>query len=184
MARRYGIGTGLPDIAPHQDPNQFALFNPLYQAITGLAKSVSDAIGLTVIDKEELQKVGPFIEYAGNNSKRINLEAAQQILPGRLVFLDGTAGESRMWHADATSGINRVAMGLCIESAAVEVGERGRIVLFSGLLTNVSGVTPGTIYWLGANGQFSPSMPVTAGWTQQKVGIGINSSSIVINISL
>lgn len=184
MARRYGLGTGLPEIAPHQKEEDFRLMNPVYQAISGLAKACSDAIGLTSIDKADIQNANTFIEFTGNFGKRMNFIAGAAVEPARLIWLDGTAGESKMWHADATSGINRVAYGICVESTTVQPGERGRVILFSGLLSGISGVTPGTIYWLGANGQFSAAMPGAPGWTQQKVGLGITSNSIMVNINL
>lgn len=184
MARKYGLGTGLPEIAPQQDENQFRMLNPLYQAVNGLAKAVSDAIGLSSLDKADIQQANSFIEFTGNLGKRMNFVAGEVIQPARLIWLDGTAGESKMWHADATSGVNRVAFGICVEAAAVQPGERGRVILFSGLLSGLSGVTPGTIYWLGAAGQFSAAMPVASGWTQQKVGVGLTSNSIMVNINL
>lgn len=57
-------------------------------------------------------------------------------------------------------------------------------MLFSGLLAGISGVTPGTIYWLGVNGQLSGVMPTAAGWTQQKVAIGLTSNAVMVHISL
>ena len=184
MTRRYGMGTGLPEQAPFQDEGDFRKFNPLYQAISGLAKATSDAVGLTSIDSDELQNTGPFIEFNGNLGRRMNFEAGEQIEPARLIYLDTSAGESRIWHVSSQSGINRVAHGFCLEPVATTAGRRCRVMLFSGLLAGISGVTPGTIYWLGVNGQLSAVMPVTAGWTQQKVAIGLTANAVMVQISL
>lgn len=184
MARRYGLGSGLPEVAPHQDESQFRLFDPVYRAINALAKATSDAVGLTTLEVSDIQSAGPFIEFSGNLGRRMNFEAAETIQPARLIWLDGTAGESKMRHADATSGINRQAYGICVEPQAVPAGSRGRVVLFDGLLSGVLGVAPGTVYWLGAAGQFSPVMPGAPGWTQQKVGVGVTGNSIYVRINL
>lgn len=182
--RRYGLGSGLPENAPHQDETQFRLFDPLYRAINALAKATSDAVGLTTLENSDIQNAGPFIEFSGNLGRRMNFTAAETIQPARLIWLDGTAGESRMWNADATAGINRVAYGICVEPQAVAAGGRGRVILFDGLLSGITGVAPGTVYWLGVAGQFSPVMPGAGGWTQQKVGLGITGNSIYIRINL
>lgn len=182
--RRYGLGTGLPEQAPFQDEGDFRKFNPIYQALNGLAKAVSDAVGLTSIDSDELQKTGPFIEFNGNLGRRMNFVAAEQIEPARLIHLDATPGESRIWHANSQAGINRVAHGVCLEPVPTASGRRCRVMLFSGLLAGISGVTPGTIYWLGINGQLSAVMPDVAGWTQQRVGIGLTSNAVMVQISL
>lgn len=182
--RRYGLGSGLPENAPHQDENQFRLFDPLYRAINALAKATSDAVGLTTLESSDIQQAGPFLEFQGNLGRRLNFEAAETIQPARLIWLDGTAGESKMWLANATAGINRVAYGICVEPQPVAPGSRGRVLLFDGLLAGISGIAPGTVYWLGANGQFSPVMPGIGGWTQQKVGLGLTGNSIYVHIAL
>lgn len=184
MTKRYGLGVGLPEQAPFQDEGDFRKFNPIYQALNGLAKATSDAVGLTSIDPDELQNTGPFIEFNGNLGRRMNFVAAEQIEPARMIHLDTTAGESRIWHANSQSGINRVAHGFSLEPVATPAGRRCRVMLFSGLLAGISGVSPGTVYWLGINGQLSAVMPTAAGWTQQKVAIGLTSSAVMVQISL
>jgi len=182
--RKYGLGTGLPETPPMQDEQQFRMFLPIYQALNALAKSASDAIGLTSLDPSDIQSANPFIEFSGNLGKRLNFKAAQDIPAGRLIWLDGTSGESKMWLADATAGVNRLAYGVSVETQTVVTGTRGRVILFDGLLTGVSGLAAGTVYWLGAGGTFSPAMPGVDGWSQQKVGLALTSNSIYVQITL
>jgi len=184
MSRRYRVGTGLPDFPTNGTEEQRQLLLPLHRAINALAQQVSDLTGMTEVPKEDIQGLLPGIEHDGFRTRKFNFKAQEDISYGRSIFLDGTAGESKIWLADSTVAVNRRAHGVCVEPGGITTGERGRVVLFQGLVTGVSGLTSGTLYWLATAGTVTNVQPVGPVYFAQAVGIAISPNTLVVNIDL
>ncbi len=183
MSKRYGVQTGIPDFPLTQDQEQYNLVLPLYRGLVSVAQQVSDATGLTAIPMSDAQNHKPQSEYLLDRLGRMSFVAGEAITAGHLISLDSTAGESKVWKANCLSGSIRQAHGVCIESEGAAAGQRVRVLLFRALVIGLSEVTPGTVYWLGSAGQFSSAMPASPN-LQQKVGIGLNTTTIAVNIAL
>ena len=182
-SRRYGIQTGVPEFPLTADDKDFQKLLPVYRGLVSLAQQTSDATGLTVIPLEEVQNAKPQAEYLLDRLGKLAFLAGETISVGQLIHIDATTPESKIWKANNTAGSIKAAHGVCIEAGGIASGTRGRVLLFRALLVGLSGVTPGSIYWVGTAGQFTPVMP-GGGNLQQKVGLGISTSAIAVNISL
>lgn len=181
--RRYGITTGVPEFPVTAEDKDFNKLLPLHRGLTALAQQVSDATGLTVIPLDEVQSAKAQSEYLLDRFGKLAFIAGETISTGQLISFDASTPESKIWKANCLSGSVKPAHGVCIEAGGIAAGTRGRVLLFRALLAGISGVVPGTVYWLGTAGQFSAVMPAGPN-LQQKVGIGISTSMIAVNISL
>jgi hypothetical protein len=157
---------------------------PLHRAINALAQQVSDLTGMTEVPKEDIQGLLPGIEHDGFRTRKLNFEAQEDIPYGRIIHLDATVGESKIWLADALLTNDLPAHGVCVEPAGILTGERGRVLLFQGLVGGLSGLTAGTLYWLVSAGQISATPPNVVTHNQQAVAFAYSTTAYVLNISL
>jgi hypothetical protein len=182
MGRRYRIGTGLAEFPTGGDEDIKQMLVPLYRAINELAKQLSDITGLTEFAQGDIQGMSTLLEHDQFRLQKFSFIAAEPITYGKLVHLDSTADESKVWLASSLNSVNRPAHGVCTEQQATASGLRCRVQLFQGLVTGLSGLSPGTMYYLGATGTYSATPPSLVTNFQQKVALAIRSDMLVVNI--
>ena len=181
--KQYGIGTGLPDAPVGLDEENTKLMMPVYRALASMAQQLSDVTGVTIVPGTDIQDLGSLAQHDGFRTRKLSFEAGENITASRFIHLDNTAGESRIWQASSLNAVNRRAHGVCIEPGGIVSGSRGRVLLFQGLLAGLSGLTPGTVYYLGASGGIL-AIPPGAGSFVQPVGLAVSTSVLAITLTL
>ena len=177
--RIYAVRSGLPDLPSVPDPQLQALVVPIYQAVNGLAKQVSDLTGATIVQGDALQNSGIADGYQVGGINSLVLEAAVAIGYGQLINLTGDTPTAKVRLADVSLG--RRAHGVCVQPGGIAVGKRGRVRLSSGLLTGFSGITPGNMYWQGNAGALSGASLGGSPYSNP-IAVGISTTAVYFNI--
>lgn len=108
-----------------------------------------------------------------------NLAAGAQV---NLYASSGTGNPTNARNADsATAGAGKRADGFVL--AAVTSGNNASVYR-SGMNTALTGLTPGTPYWMGASGVATSTIPPESpGTTAQRLGVAINTTTLDEQIS-
>lgn len=177
--RIYRVSTGLPDLPSLPDPMLNSALVPVYQAVNSLAKRVSDETGLTQVQGSELQLGSATAIYSSDRLANLVLTAGVAIAYGQLVNFDGTTPETRLRLADKASNLR--AHAVCLEPGGIAAGSKGRVRCLPGLLTGVSGIVPGNMYWIGNGGGFFTSY--SGGAFPQPVAVGISTTALYVALN-
>ncbi|RLE64922.1 MAG: hypothetical protein DRJ47_06505 [Thermoprotei archaeon] len=116
---------------------------------------------------------------AGMMENTINLPAYEDLSAGDFVNIFDDSGTAKVRKADASS--NKPAHGYVLSSAAA--GDNVT-VHFDGHNTQLTGLTPGTYYFLSDTtpGGVTDTPPSTSGCIAQRLGVAINSTTIDVEI--
>lgn len=104
----------------------------------------------------------------------IQLTASAAISAGNLVNIYDNAGTANVRPADNTSS-STYANGFA--PASISMSASGTVVPFAGPISGLSGLTPGTQYFLGTSGGLTTSAPSSSGDLIQSVGVSITAST-------
>lgn len=102
------------------------------------------------------------------------LTASETLLPGDFINI-GVGGVRRANSDDTT----KQAHGFVTASIATS-GQA--TVFYSGLNTFLTGLIPGTRYFLSSSASASAAPPTAIGKISQEIGVAVNSTSILVNI--
>ena len=154
--KNFSTNLGLAATPETTDPKNYAEFVRIYNAVKALA------INLDL--------------YTGNPPNILEVTASVAIAYGDLVDLYNVAGVLTARKADATDH-TKPCKGFCSAPGGIANGVTGEISI-RGYIT-VSGVTPGTIYYLNTTaGQMVGGKPGGAGNLVQPIGFGIDSTAV------
>jgi len=182
MAKQYGVGTGLSDSPIDGDEETRRILVPIHKAINALAQRVSDLTGITGVPQADIQGLGATALHNGTLGQSFIFKAGEDIPRNRLIHLKNVGGDCVMFLASSNSASQYRCVGACIESGGVVSGARGRVLLYSGLLTGFSGLLPATLFSLGVNGLFYPgNYPVGNG--MGVVGMAVDATTILMQIN-
>lgn len=170
MSYKSSINTGLPNIPDPPDPAFFAEFSRLYNAIRNLTIALDTYTGTLAADKEFFSATSITSTVRNQNLTRVYVKFGVDITVGKIVNLYDVSGTLTARLSDASSG--KQMHGWC--TIAATIGNYGEIML-EGLCTSISGLTPGTIYYLGNT---PGTIATTAGTLSQKLGFALSASSI------
>lgn len=108
----------------------------------------------------------------------ITYVAAETISAGNLVniYYDSTAGGVRVRRASNDN--NQPAHAFALESGTTGSNVR---VMTDGIISGLTGLTPGKIYFLGTAGGLSNDPPTQSGRIAQSIGYAINSTELVFD---
>ena len=94
---------------------------------------------------------------------------------------EGISSIAKCRNANATNN-TKPAHGYCNVVGGGVSGDYLEIILFKGLCTLFSGLTPGQQYWLAtADGQIAAAAPVAAGNIEQFIGVALDANSLFFN---
>ena len=113
----------------------------------------------------------------GIGAETAALEAFGALAAGDFVNIFNDSGVMKVRKADASSGV-APANGFVL--AAYLIGETA-IVYFSGLNSQVSGLTPGQHYLSTTPGASNQVAPASAGNIVQRIGTALNSTTVFFN---
>jgi hypothetical protein len=116
---------------------------------------------------------------AGLNVDAQSLPATEAIAAGALVNVWSSGGVPSARNADNTS-TGKPAVGFA--SAAIASGSSGTIT-YAGIITGLTGLTPGAPYFLGTAGALvlAAALPTAAGTVIQAVGIALSATTLQFN---
>jgi len=184
-SRRYGVSTGLPELPTSGTEEQRALLGPLYRGITDLAKQVSDLTGVTQLDSSSIQGLNPTQEHDKFRTRTLIFQCLEPLQYGRLVYLVRYGDNAGVQYANSKNDVNLPAIGVCVEpGGTTQIGDYCRVQLFEGLVTGLTGLWPGKIYYLGENGQYLDAPPPSGTYHTQPVAVAISTTSMLVNIKL
>lgn len=103
--------------------------------------------------------------------------ASEALTAGNLVNLHNNSGALAARKADASGGFNKAADGFILSSVAS--GANALIYFAGGVISGLSGLTPGNFYFLGATGGISLTPPATAGHLVQIAGKALSATELV-----
>ena len=176
----YLLSDGLPDLPVGLPDEQYGLVAPIYRGLVGFVQQVATKLGAVDYTQTALQEVGITELCHFTESKKVVVTAIEAVGYGKLVSLVTGTGYTEA-HCRLAGNTTYMAHGICLEPNGIALGQKGRVILFSGLVTGLAGLTPGTVYWLGGSGLYAATNP--GGTFQQRIGIAPTSSSLMLNIS-
>lgn len=165
-----------------KDPVAQAAFNELYNAIQNIIQTLVTSCGIGP------QSAALWAQLAGSpstlqagNLNRLYVIAGENIPLGAMINLFSNAGVLNARNANATTNV-KAADGYCTTAGGIAAGAVGEVQLGHGLVSLV-GVTIGQRYWLSVvNGLITTVAPVAAGNIEQYIGVGIDASSVFVNM--
>ncbi len=176
------VNLGLPATPDIKDKQLFVEFLRVYNAINNLARALDTYSGST----QESEQYWDQIEI-----KAIRVQNLTKLYP--IFSVDVPAGAminvynvSGVLHARLASAADNTKPARGFSTAAVSSGDRGEVLLL-GANTHLSGLTPGTLYYLSEaslTGQVTETAPVTVGNLIQPVGFAVSSSVLFFNPTL
>lgn len=171
MAAKSVIEIPLPPICPQlQDPLVWDAVNDVYIALQKLRDQVGKYTGADFVPEADRLDT-----YRAGNLNIVQFVCAETITAGQFVSAPGNSLRV------ATNNVaNRHCIGVALESG----GELDviKVMLHQGRVVR-SGMTAGTIYWLGTSGNLTSTKPTAGGTFAQAIGYSLNATQFLMNIS-
>ena len=172
------IDTRLPLIPEGVDdnPQLFNEISKIYNAIRQMQAAITTYAGVTAQDVSIQNQVTPNATVLEQNMNRLYIKASVTLPFGIMVnlFNDGTGAITGRL-ADNASGLLRTTFAFCNTIGGIAAGSYGEVICGNGLCTGVTGLTIGTVYYLGINGLLTAAKPVAPALVQP-VGYGLGTS--------
>lgn len=181
MAENSRILLGLPNLPDeNMDKKMWGEFLTVYRAIQNLLSGVSQFSGIDPPDSIEIDSMDPTKYLQGQNLSMWYPTAAVPISRGQLVNTQSGLGANVVGIAAAT-GPTLHAIGIADETKGA--GQKIK-VLTGGLTTAISGMVPGTLYYLSTTpGAVQNLRPVVPGQIVQPVGWALTSGQMLLSVS-
>lgn len=123
-------------------------------------------------------KLDPTMYTAGGGPASRSIPASEAITAGKLVNIWANAGVANVRLADNSNG--REAHGYVLAGAAS--GASATVYDLDGVISGLTGLTPGSKYYLGtAGGVITPALDATtatAGAIDQKIGVALSATEL------
>jgi hypothetical protein len=165
---------GMPrDLQPH--------FQDLYDAIYQLQLAFVNYAGVAAQPRSVWSQIKASSTVLAQNGHRTYLQATETILTGAMVNVFLSGGAAKVQNAGATTGA-KPCHGYCNVVGGGIAGNFLEIIMFEGLCTLFSGLTPGTEYFLSTvPGSIQTAKPVAAGNIEQFLGVALDANSFFFN---
>lgn len=175
--------TGLPNLPDENiEPKKlWSEFLTVYRAIESVLSGISELTGFDTPDTIEIAGMDPTKYLLGNNIGRYYPTSIATIARGQLVSTgNGTLATNNVGLAIATAA-NSHAIGVANNS----VGVGGKVeVQTQGITTAISGMVPGTMYYLSTTlGAIQNLRPVAVGQIVQPIGWALTSNQMLLSIN-
>jgi hypothetical protein len=168
MPYKSSINTGLPNIPDPPDPDFFAEFTRVYNAIRNLTLAIDSYTGALPADTANFSQTPPSSSILSQNVLRVYVPFGVTIAYGQMVNLYNVSGVLTARLAAANVG-GLQAHGWC--SIPASSGAYGEIML-GGLSKGVTGLTPGTTYYLSNT---PGAVSTTPGTVSQRLGFALGT---------
>jgi hypothetical protein len=177
MTYRASINTGLPNIPDPPDPDFFAEFTRIYNAIRNLTIALDSYTGALPAETINFSQTSPDSSILSQNVLRVYVPFGVTIAYGQMVNLYNVSGVLTARLAAANVG-GLQAHGWC--SIPALSGAYGEIML-GGLSKGVAGLTPGTTYYLSNT---PGAVSTTPGTVSQRLGFALGTGYMFVQPQL
>ena len=178
MAYKSTINTGLPNIPDPPDPKLFAEFARVYNAIRNLTIAIDSYTGALAQEAQYFSQTYAPTTVLQQNVLRFYVQFSESISYGQTVNLWNNAGTCNARLASASA--SKPMHAWCSTAGTITAGNWGEVML-GGLCTAISGLSPGTTYYLGNTaGAVAPS----AGTLSQKIGVALGPNYLFVKPDL
>lgn len=176
------INLNLPQTPEDVPANLFGAFFRVYNAIQSLAAAVSKFAGVDPEPSQYWPQLTVDDSVFAGNMNRWYVQCAEAITYGAVVSaVFGATLQVR--NANATDN-TRPAHGICNTVGGGSVGGYIEVLVGTGMVAGIGGMTPGTRYFLStANGIITNAAPVAAGNIEQVVGLALASNRLLMNLN-
>jgi hypothetical protein len=172
MAYKSTINTGLPNIPSPPDPDFFAEFTRVYNAIRNLTIAIDAYTGALPADAINYSVTPATATILTQNMQRLYVQFTDTVTYGQVIHLYNNAGVLNAQLSNAST--SKSAHAWCSTAAGVTAGAFGEVML-GGLCTAFTGLTIGATYYLGnAAGTIAP----TPGTLSQKIGYALSATQL------
>lgn len=179
------INLALPSSSPDnfQDPQVKAAVDLFLISMNNFLREFEKYVGVTQKDMALWSSLLPSDTLLSHQMRRLYVTAGANLILSDLIQLYNDAGTLKARKAQATAGTVRAADGFCSTADGILTGQRGEVILSSGIAT-ITGVNPGDrLYLSTAAGQATLVAPAGVGQLEQFVGIGVSVNVAFINIA-
>lgn len=143
--------------------------------VNGLSASTGAADAGKIVETDSSGKLDPSLMPVGVGAATQSIVASEALTAGNLVNIFDNAGVPNVRRADATNG--RPANGFVLASSA---SAASALVYKAGSNTGVTGLTAGTLYFLGTTpGSVTATRPSDVGQLVQEVGYAETATSLL-----
>jgi hypothetical protein len=180
---RYSTPLVIPDASSVEDHKTFEEINYIFNALRTLAARIDATTGALSPLQSQWPTISPLDSVLGTNTNKFYAITTENISYGAMVnFTNASATTVTARNAKASSA-SLAAVGYCVTEGGVLAGQWGEFVVGPGLNYGISGMVPGTWYYLSPTssaGQVTNTKPTTAGQIVQLVGIAITNSKLLV----
>lgn len=172
------VQTALPQTASGMPKEIQPYFQEVYDAIYQLELALVNFCGIASQPKSIWSQLTALQTVFAQNMHRTYLQATETIGPGAMVNVFNSGGKAKVQLATAT-GLLKPCHGFCNVAAGGVLDDFLEIIMFEGLCTLFSGLTPGGQYFLSTvAGTIQAAPVVSAGNTEQFLGVALDSNSL------
>lgn len=179
---RLSVNTGLPATPDAVDRELLREITRIYNAINIVAFSMDANTGALPPIPTEYVDVG-LSDILVQHTSRMYPIFDDTVIAGAMINVYNVAG---VLHARLARALDGTKPARGFATAAVTSGDRGELILL-GLHSQLTGLTPGTLYYLSAasiTGQITSAAPAVTGNLVQPVGVALSSTAIWFNPTL
>lgn len=180
--QQISVNLGLPQLPNQDDPKLFKELLLLYNAINAIGRALDAYTGALSPAVEDYPSIGVSDIHLQNIAKLYPV-FSEDVVVGAMVNVYNNAGVLTARYAKAADG-TKPARGFATNN--VSAAARGEVILL-GINVHVSGLTPGSLYYLSAastSGQVVATAPAVSGNSIQPVGFALDSSTLYFNPTL
>ena len=177
---RYSSNLVIPLAAENEDNTLRQQLQLIFDALRTLATRIDETTGALSELETDWPQLAPALAFLGNNHFKIYAQADASISNGMMINLhNATTTTVKAKPAIANSSAN-VATGFYLGDA-LSSGDWGEFPCGPGINSGLSGLTPGTWYYLSpsSNGLITATKPTTAGQAVQLCGIAISDTQLL-----
>lgn len=171
----------LPQVAQGMPKDIQPFFQDLYDAIYQLQLAFVNYAGVAPQPKSVWSQILASQTVLAQNMDRTYLQATETIATAAMVNVFNSGGIAKVQNANATTGA-KPCHGYCNVAGGGVAGDFLEIIMFKGLCTLFSGLTPGQEYFLSTvAGSIQTVKPVAAGNIEQFLGVALDANSLFFN---
>lgn len=154
--------------------NQFlTVLNGIKTLVTAVSASTGSSDGNKIISTDSSGKLDSTFLPSGVGVSTKSILASEALSAGDFVNVYNNSGTANVRKADNSNG--RFANGFVLSSASISTNAT---VYLQGENTSLSGLTIGTLYYLGTGGSYTTTLPTASNSIIQALGTAISATSI------
>ena len=179
---RYSANLVIPTQSEAKDAGIAQEITYVYNALRSLAAHLDSVTGALSPLKTDWPQLSPTDTIVGGGGYKAYVKAGAAISYGMMVNLynlDSTHVQAKPAIASTAAG---AAIGFCLVPEGVAAGEFGEFICGPGLNYGISGLVPGTWYYLSSSsaGLVTNVAPVGVGQIRQNCGLAITNSALLV----